>query len=418
LPGPHRVAGSPIDGCSVESRRRGSPRRSVVNYRTATTMASPPDLIKLDATASGMLAATPAVITAGAAPGESPGKSGIPFTPPQPLADLVDEKARRVPQGADIFFPRRHGDRTGLEDQGQGPATPPAMAHLDTTFSTLKESLLADGSRVIAASPAGSAQDAPRGDSPVDTRKSSSKGKARRHRITSPSSWSTSSSPSLKTTDDHEDRVGTEAGSGKLVVLECPDDRFAGVLDYRSYRLRNRHSTCGASQARKKGRTAKNMKFSFGSTPMLNGKEPLKVFSRLRKFVKARDDNDVSEGMSLYLIPIFLPGDAEARLTRNLAGSDIGGGQRALGSFAAAVNWLLSTYAEPHALGLAQDKFSRATLVDNERVDAFATRLRSLPELCVNIHSERTMKQQSIQGLPEYLRTDAFVYNTAQRSYQ
>jgi len=166
------------------------------------------------------------------------------------------------------------------------------------------------------------------------------------------------------------------------------------------------------------GRTANNMKFSFGGTPLFNGKEPLKVFSWLRKFVKASDDNDVSEGMCLYLIPNFLAGDAEARFIRNLPGLDIGGGQRALGSFPAAVNWLLSTYAERHALGLAQDKFSQATLADNEGVDAFATRLRSLAELCDNIHSEETMKQQLIHGPPEYLRTDAFVYNTAQRSYQ
>jgi len=178
-----------------------------------------------------------------------------------------------------------------------------------------------------------------------------------------------------------------------LAVLECPDDRFAGVLDYRSYRLRNRHSTYGASQARKMGRTAENTKFSFGGTPLFNGKEPLKVFSWLRKFVKACNDNDVSEGMGLYLIPNFLAGDAEARFTRNLPGSDIGGGQRALGSFPAAVNWLLSTHAEPLALGLAQGKFSRATLADNEGVDAFATRLRSLAELCGNIHSEGTKKQ-------------------------
>jgi len=122
--------------------------------------------------------------------------------------------------------------------------------------------------------------------------------------------------------------------------------------------------------------------------------------------------------MGLYLIPNFLSGDAEVRFIRNLPGSDIGSGQRALGSFPAAVNWLLSTYAEPHALGLAQDKFIRENLVDNEGVDAFATRLRSLAELCRNIHSEGTMKQELIQGLPEYLRTDAFVYNTAQRSYQ
>jgi len=212
--------------------------------------------------------------------------------------------------------------------------------------------------------------------------------------------------------------VGTEEGPGKLTVLECPDDRFAGVLDYRSYRLRNRRSTYAASQARKMGRMAKNMKFSFGGTLMFNAKEPLKVFSWLRKFIKTCDDNDVSEGMGLYLISNFLAGDAEARFTRNLPGSDIGGGQRALGSFPAAVNRLLSTYAEPHALGLAQDKLSRATLVDNEGVDAFATRRRSLAELCGNIHSESAMKQQLIQGVPEYLRTDAFVYNTAQRSYQ
>jgi len=270
------------------------------------------------------------------------------------------------------------------------------MADLDTALSTFREWLLADVSRVIAASPAGFAQDAPRRDSPMDTRKSRSNGKTRRHRSPSPSSPSTSSPSSPTTTDDDKDREGTKAGVGKLAVLECPEDRFAGVVDYRSYRLHSRHSTYGASQACKMGRTAKNMKFSFGGTPLFNGNEPLKVFSWLRKFVKACDDNDVSEGMGLYLIRTFLEGDAEARFTRNLQGSDIRGRQRALGSFPAAVNWLLSICAEPHALGLAQDKFSRATPVDNEGLDAFATRLRSLAEHCGNVHSEGTMKQQLI----------------------
>jgi len=151
---------------------------------------------------------------------------------------------------------------------------------------------------------------------------------------------------------------------------------------------------------------------------MSNMKEPLKVFSWLRKFVKACDDNDVSEGMGLFLIPNFVAGDAETRFTWNLPVSDIAGGRGSLGSFPAAVNWLLSTYAEPHALGLAQDKFSRAALVDNEGVDAFAARLRSLAELCGNIHSEGMIKQLLIRGQSEYLRTDAFVDNSAQRSYQ
>jgi len=224
LPRPHRVAGSPIVGWIVELRRRGSPRRSIVYYCTATTMASPPDLPKLDATARDMRAGTSAVTPAGAAPGESARGSGIPFTPPPLMADLVHEKARRVPPGADSFLPRRHSDRTGFADQEHDPVTPVAM--------TDRESLLADVSQVIAVSPPGSAQDAPRRDFPVDTRKSRSKGKTRRQCSPLPSPSSTSSSSPLTTTDDDKDRVGTKTGSGKLAVLECPDYRFAGVLDY------------------------------------------------------------------------------------------------------------------------------------------------------------------------------------------
>ena len=51
-------------------------------------------------------------------------------------------------------------------------------------------------------------------------------------------------------------------------------------------------------------------------------------------------------------------------------------------------------------------------------MDTFAALLRSLAELCGNIHSEGTLKQPFMQGLPEYLRSDAFGYNMAQRSYQ
>jgi len=201
-------------------------------------MASPPDIPKSDAIASRMPAGTSAVIQAVAAKGGSAAGAGIPITPPRPLADLVGETVRRVPPGADAILPRRHDERTALVDRDRGSATPLAMADLDTALSTFRESLLADVSRVIAASPAGSAQDAPRRDSPEDTRKSGTKGKSRRHRSPSSSSSSSSSSPSPATTDNDDDHVGRKVGSGKLAVLVCPDDRFAGVLDYRSHRLR------------------------------------------------------------------------------------------------------------------------------------------------------------------------------------
>ena len=96
---------SPIVCWFVDLRRRGSPRRSVVDYRQATTMASPPDILKSDAIASGTPADTSAVTPAVAATGGSAAGSGIPFTPPRPLGDLVGETVRRVLPGAGAFLP-------------------------------------------------------------------------------------------------------------------------------------------------------------------------------------------------------------------------------------------------------------------------------------------------------------------------
>jgi len=218
LPRRYRAAGFSIVCWFVSSRRRGSPHRSVADYRPATSIASPPDIPKLGAIACGMSAGISAVTPAAAATEGSAAGSGIPSTPPRPLTDLVGKTVGRVPPRADAFLPRRHDERTGWVVQDRGSMTPFAMADQETALSTFRESLLADASRVIAASPAGSAQDAPRRDSRVDTRKSRSKKNSRRHRCPSSSSSSTSFSPSPATTDNDDDRVGCKVGSGKLAV--------------------------------------------------------------------------------------------------------------------------------------------------------------------------------------------------------
>jgi len=69
------------------------------------------------------------------------------------------------------------------------------------------------------------------------------------------------------------------------------------------------------------GRTTKTLKHSFGGFPPFSGKDPLKVFSWLRRLVQACDDNDVTEGMALNAISHFLSGDAELRYTRELPDS-------------------------------------------------------------------------------------------------
>jgi len=189
-------------------------------------------------------------------------------------------------------------------------------------------------------------------------------------------------------------------------------------LDYKTYRLWNRRTSYGAAQARKMGRTTKTLIHSFCGFPPFSGKDPLKVFSWLRKLVKACDDNDVSEGMALCAIPHFLSGDAELRYTRELPDSGTALGVPSTTSYPVAVNWFLQTYAEPHTLALAQDTFSRATIEPDETIESLEARLRGLSDRCGNILTEGTMKKQLIQGLPAYIRTDAFVYNTPECSFQ
>jgi len=131
VPRPYEKPSFPIVCWFVNSRRRGCLRRSVVDYHPATTMASPPDLPMLDATASGMPAVTSTGTPAVAATGRFADRSGIPFSAPRPLADIVGEAVRWVAPEADACVPRRLDERMGLADQGQGPATPTAMEDLD-----------------------------------------------------------------------------------------------------------------------------------------------------------------------------------------------------------------------------------------------------------------------------------------------
>jgi len=152
--------------------------------------------------------------------------------------------------------------------------------------------------------------------------------------------------------------------------------------------------------------------------PPFSGKDPPKVFSWLRKLVKACNDNDMSEGMALYAIPHFLSGNEKLRYTRELPDSGTALGVSSIPSYSVAVNWFLQTYAEPHTLALPQETFSRAIIEPDDTIESFSARLRGLSDRCGNIHTEGTMKRQLIQGLPAYIRTEAFVFHTPACSFQ
>jgi len=208
---------------------------------------------------------------------------------------------------------------TGVQDPPGRGSSSLMPTDLRSVLDAFRSEMLADVTRALSESSRRDESGGQASEQGGTSRSHKKRHHSRRRRP--PSSSSSSDGSSSGSASDQGDRGattphGTDLTVPPISVLQCSDDRFSRVLDYKAYRLRNRRTGYGAVQVRKMGRTTKNMKYSFGGFPPFSGKDPLKVFSWLRKLVKACDDNDVSEGMALYAIPHFLSGDAELRYTR------------------------------------------------------------------------------------------------------
>lgn len=73
------------------------------------------------------------------------------------------------------------------------------------------------------------------------------------------------------------------APRGAPKVTQSSDERFTAVVEFNTCRLRHRRAKHGTKEARKMGRTAKDMKHSPEAEFYFTGKTPLKEFTRLHK---------------------------------------------------------------------------------------------------------------------------------------
>jgi len=87
------------------------------------------------------------------------------------------------------------------------------------------------------------------------------------------------------------------------------DDRYAVILDCVSYALANTDVQYDRTMAHGLGRLRKDVSATFGRDAEWDGTPALGVFEFLNRFVKAGNDNDVSEGRALYLLLEFTKGD-------------------------------------------------------------------------------------------------------------
>jgi len=205
------------------------------------------------------------------------------------------------------------GGQTGIPPRVSPPPPPPSVddppgrggssfmtTDLRSVLDVFRSYMLVDVTRALSESPRREESGGQASEEGGTSRSPKRRHHSRRRRPASSSSSSDESSSG--STNGHDARGATTSHRANpavppFPVLQCSDDRFSQVFDYKTYRLRSRRTGYGAAQARKMGRRTKNMKHSFGGFPPFSGKDPLMVFSWLRKLVKAFNDNDVSKGM-------------------------------------------------------------------------------------------------------------------------
>jgi len=127
------------------------------------------------------------------------------------------------------------------------------------------------------------------------------------------------------------------------------DDRYAAILDFVSYAQANTDVRYDRTMAHGLGRLRKDIAANFGQDAECDGTPALGVFEFLNRFVKAGNDNDVSEGIALYLLPEFTKGALKREWYITMPCLQ-GGRSGEVSIYMELVNWLLRKYADEQSL--------------------------------------------------------------------
>jgi len=158
-------------------------------------------------------------------------------------------------------------------------------------------------------------------------------------------------------------------------------------------------------------RLRKDVSATFGRDAEWDGMPALGVFEFLNRFVKTGNDNDVSEGRALYLLPEFTKGDLKRELYPIMPSLQ-GGRSGEVSSYMKPVNWLLHKYADEQSLRDQDALFHGASQEDGETENDFYVRLRGLRRLWGYIHTEGQIVSRYMQGLGWEVRADVREHNT------
>ena len=157
-----------------------------------------------------------------------------------------------------------------------------------------------------------------------------------------------------------------------LAELKPSDPRFKSVVSYRRYRLRNTDKYRGRSVADKIGTYSRRIR-PFMKDSKFSGEDPITILAFLTKLKTQLDNNRISEGAALSLIPDYLEDPARDDFLRHCdLGADVPGG---FDSFPGAIQYLLRTYAKDAYLEEALVELEDLKQGESETEREFSRRL-------------------------------------------
>lgn len=176
------------------------------------------------------------------------------------------------------------------------------------------------------------------------------------------------------------------------------DDRFKTILDCETYALNNKDICMTEKQAQGMGKKRKDVAALFGRDCEWSGNPPLGVFEFLSRFVKAANDNNISEARALQLLPEFTKDPLKRDLYR--ARPSINDGRTGeVSSYLELVNYLLRRYGNEHLLNEQESEFNTAAQKDDGDEDAFYARLMVLHAKCGYIQTPGQLRARFIQAI-------------------
>jgi len=152
---------------------------------------------------------------------------------------------------------------------------------------------------------------------------------------------------------------------------------YRDLFDCETYSLENKSVSYTREHAHMMGRLKKDVMRSFGHRSEWSGDPPQKVFQFLRKFSKACDDNDVSEGEAFYMLQDFTLEPLRAEVMAVMPTSR-GGNPGEVSSYLELVNWIIRMHADESTVAGLVEQFHQARQEEKEEEMFYAERLRGL----------------------------------------